>query len=219
MNERSAMKRVVLIGVLALCALARPANAFAQGDFLDWLEQFSGPGPFHGVTIGTRVVCVRDNAGTLEHGLCFNDTDPNIKTVMNVEFGFATSGSQARFPDTPNDVGVVHASRLNVTYMYRVSPMLDVGIGIGALTFSGDSFENQVHPILTPFAVTFTPLGMLHGPKSVKWGRVLRVKFADRYVFSDIRAVDFHSASSYLKHGEFNPGFGIGVDFWSFFAR
>ena len=213
------MKRVrliVLVGVFAMCC---PKGAYAQSDFLDWLDSFSGPGPFHGVTVGMRTMCMRDNAGTLSNGWCIADTDPSIKTVMNVEFGFGTTGSQARFSDTPNDIAVVHASRINMTYMYRVSPMLDVGIGMGALIFSGSGFDNQNHPILTPFTMTFTPLGMLRGPTSKKWGRVLRFKFADRYVFGDLNAADFHSVSTYLKHGEFNPGFGIGVDFWSFFAH
>ncbi len=209
------VRLIVLVGLFALCC---PAGAYAQSDFLDWLDSLSGPGPFQGFTVGMRTVCARDNAGKLDTGWCIADTDPNIKTVMNVEFGWATTGKQLRFSDAPGDAPV-HASRLNVTYMYRVSPMLDVGVGIGGLMLSGDGFTNQLHPIFTPATVTFTPFGMLRGPTSAKWGRVLRIKFSDRYIFGDLKAVDFGSVSSYLRHGEFNPSFGIGVDFWSFFAR
>ena len=85
------MTKVRLSVLLIFCALW-PASARAQSDFIDWLAEFSGPGPFQGFTVGTRAMCMRDNAGKLENGLCFNDTDPNIKTVMNkiilLEFGF-----------------------------------------------------------------------------------------------------------------------------------
>ena len=212
------MTKVRLAVLLVACALW-PASARAQSDFIDWLAEFSGPGPFQGFTVSTRTICARDNAGTLETRWCINDTDPNIKTVMNVEFGWGTTGSQARFTDTPADIGVIHASRVNVTYMYRVGPMLDVGVGVGALFFSGDGFSTQAHPIFTPATVTFTPLGVLRGPTSSKWGRVLRIKFSDRYVFGDLKAADFRSPSAYLRRGEFNPGFGIGLDFWSFLSK
>ena len=56
------VRLIVLVGLFALCC---PAGAYAQSDFLDWLDSFSGPGPFHGVTIGMRTVCLRDNAGKL----------------------------------------------------------------------------------------------------------------------------------------------------------
>jgi len=217
------MTRLRLATALAVCLLW-PAGAFAQSDILDWLAEWSGPGPFMGVTFSMRTVCARDNAGKLTTNWCLNDTDPNIKTVLNVDYGWATTGKQARFPDTPADIGVLHQQRVSATYMYRVGPMLDAGIGGGVLWITGDApggafIDAQVHPIFIPIAVTFTPLGMLHGPKSIKAGRILRVRFSERYVFRDISAFDFKSASSYLRHGEFNPSFSIGLDFWSFFTH
>ena len=209
---------------LAVCLLW-PAGAYAQSDFLDWLAEWSGPGPFTGVTFNMRTVCARDDAGKLSTKSCLNDTDPNIKTVLNVEYGWATTGKQARFVDTPLDQGVIHQQRIVATYMYRVSPMLDVGVGGGVLWLTGDapppasSFDAQVHPIFIPVAVTFTPLGMLHGPKSIKAGRILRIKFSERYIFRDINALDFKSAASYFRSGEFNPSFSVGLDFWSFFTH
>jgi len=219
------MKRWLPIVLAATCALAWPANAHAQGDFLDWLEGLSGPGPFTGVTFSMRTVCARDDGGKLTTNWCLNDTDSKIRTVLNVEYGWATTGKQARFPDTPADQGVIHQQRIAATYMYRVSPMLDVGVGGGVMWLTGDapppasSFDAQVHPIFIPVAVTFTPLGMLQGPTSIKAGRILRIKFSDRYIFKEINALDFKSASSYLRHGEFNPSFSIGLDFWSFFTH
>src|SRR3989442_10872581 len=180
------MRTLLRCGALAAVLALWPAAAHAQEGFWDFLEALSGPGPFQGFSISTRTVCARDTDGRLHTDWCINDTDPNIKTVMNVEYGWATTGGQARFSDTPNDVGVVHAHRLHVTYMYRVGPMLDLGIGGGAMWFTGDGFEAQGHPIFTPATVTFTPLGLLRGPTSKKWGRVRRITFSNRYVFRDI---------------------------------
>ena len=41
------MKRAVLVVAALVCVMARPASVYAQSDFIDWLEGFSGPGPFH----------------------------------------------------------------------------------------------------------------------------------------------------------------------------
>jgi hypothetical protein len=218
------MTRLRLAAVLAVCLLW-PAGAFAQSDILDWLAEWSGPGPFTGVTFNIRTVCARDNDGRLTTNWCLNDTDPSIKTVLSVEYGWATTGRQARFYDTPGDVGVIHQQRVAAIYMYRVSPMLDAGIGGGVVWLTGDapppasSFDAQVHPIFIPVAVTFTPLGLLRGPTSKKAGRILRIRFSERYLFREINALDFKSASTYVRHGEFNPSFSIGLDFWSFFTR
>lgn len=222
MNERLAMKRVVLIGLLALCALARPANAFAQGDFLDWLEGFSGPGPFHSYmrSIGTRVLCTYDEGDTHRVGTCLSDVDPKIKTVLTVQYAWASSYDNSRFENVdPNNRTPVNTSRFLVNYYYRFSPMLDVGVGTGMFMFTGDGFDNQPHPVLTPLALTFTPFGFLHSEKSAKWGRVIRVKFDEKYVLGDINSVDFHSPAGYLKHGEMNRGVSVGVDFWPFLSR
>jgi hypothetical protein len=216
------MKRAVLIVLVALCALARPATAFAEIGFIDWLEQFSGPGPFHSYlrSIGARVLCTYDEGDTHRAGTCLSDVDPKIKTVLTVQYAWASSHDNARFETVdPNNRTPVNTSRVLVNYYYRFSPMLDVGVGGGAFIFTGDGFDNQAHAVLTPIALTFTPLGFLHGEKSAKWGRLVRVKFDEKYVVGDISSLDFHSPAGYLKHGEMNRGVSVGLDFWSFLPR
>jgi hypothetical protein len=219
------MKRIVLIGVVALCALMRPVSAFAQTDFLDWLEGLSGPGPFHGyfMSANSRVFCTLNDGGTTKPGWCFDDTSQKIRTVMTAEFAWASSDSNTRFADASAEAQntlPVHATRVLVNYYYRFHPMVDLGIGVGAIVFSGDDFTNQTHPVLTPLALTFTPLGFLHDKDNAKWGRLIRIKYSERYILGDIRATDFHSlVSTYLKHGEFNRGISLAVDFWPFLVR
>jgi hypothetical protein len=214
------MKLLRLMVLTAVCAVL-PARVFAQSDFIDWLEQLSGPGPFHGyfMSVGSRAFCTLDEGdGQKIRWWCADDSSPKIRQVVNAEFAFASSDDHSRFQDAtsePQNTLPVHATRVVANYYYRFHPMLDLGVGAGVIVFSGDDFTNQVHPILTPLTLTFTPFGFLHGEKDVRWGRVFRVIYSERYILGDIRAADFHSfASTYLKQGEFNRNVSLSLDFW-----
>src|SRR5579885_351864 len=51
------MKTLRLIAMAAVC-LGVSAPAFAQGGFLDFMEQWSGPGPFnYGISLDARLGC------------------------------------------------------------------------------------------------------------------------------------------------------------------
>jgi hypothetical protein len=219
------MKRAALFVTVLVCALGRPVGAYAQSDFIDWLESFSGPGPFHTyypLSIGGRILCGYDEGTGHRVGTCLSDVAPNIKTVLTAEYAWASSHNNERFGGVTTDplnTSPVNTSRVLVTLSYRLSPMFDIGVGGGAMVFTGDGFDNQTHAVLTPLAVTFTPFGYLRDRQLVKWGRVIRVKFAEKYVLGDISAADFHSPATYLRHGELNPEFRVGFDFWSFLVR
>jgi len=219
------MKRAVFIVLVLLCAAARPANVYAQSDFIDWLEGFSGPGPFHTyypLSIGGRLLCGFDEGTGHRVSTCLSDVNPKITTLLTADYAWASSHSNERFVGAtadPLNTAPVNSSRILVNYYYRLSPMFDIGAGGGAFIFTGDGFANQAHPVLTPIAVTFTPFGYLRSEKWVKWGRVVRVKFAEKYVLGDIRGADFHSPATYFREGEFNPEFRVGFDFWSFLSR
>lgn len=221
------MRRFRMIALAAVFA-ALPAAASAQ-DILDWLNGFSGPGPFYGhfgQSVSVRALCIKEDGDGHKAGPCvLDDSDEKIKVVVGVTFSWASSHNNPRFsgaaPNDPLNTLPVNASRIEATYSYRVGPMLDVGVGVGALVFSGDGFTNQAHPIFTPVQVSFVPLGFLKArPGQLHWGRLLRLRFADRYVLGDINArADFGSTSSYLTHGEFNPSYSIGLDILSLFPR
>ncbi len=212
------------LAVLIVWFATWPAGAFAQGDFIDYLNQFSGPGPFYGhiQSLNLRLLCMKD-VGNDSHDFdsCISDTDEKIRTVIDMNFGLAASGDNRRFSDAPPQDPLntlpVRSFRVGATYSYRVSPMLDVGAGGGIMVLTGDGFENQTHPFFTPFTVSFVPLGFMRNGAWLKWGRVLRIRYSGRYVLGELNAAkDFHAQSNYLKEGEFNQGFNIGFDFWSF---
>jgi hypothetical protein len=208
--------------LFVLLLLVSPQVAHAESDFWDTISSFSGPGPFKGVTFGQRVLCVKENDDGRTHTIstCMSDVDARIKALLNVEAGYYTSGDNPRFTDTPGDRRTVHMIRVHSTYMYRASPMLDVGVGGGVLILTGEGFENQTHPVLTPLAVTFTPFGFIRSsPRATKWGRLLRVTFVENYVLGQLNAADFNSASTYSRSSEFIHKFGIGVDIGSLIGR
>jgi hypothetical protein len=103
-------------------------------------------------------------------------------------------------------------------YSYRVSPLLDLGVGIGTYTYSGNGFENQTRLTVTPFQLSFVPLGYFGGDAGKKWGRVLRLKYANHRVIGDLLGSDFGSKSTYVNRGGFNQSLSVSLDFWSFIA-
>jgi hypothetical protein len=211
--------KTIRLFLLALVLWALPTVASAESDWWDVIEGLSGPGPFHGITFGQRLFCVKENADSRGFGVatCMSDLDPDnkIRGLVNFEFGYYTSGSNQRFSDTPTDQRPVHLTRIHATYFYRVSPLLDVGAGGGVMILTGDGFDNQTKFTITPFSMVFTPLGFIR----TKWGRFVRVNFSESYIAQDLKGSDFNSTSSYQKNGEFNRKFGIGVDIGSFFTK
>jgi hypothetical protein len=214
--------RAVRLCVLGLLFVALPAVARAESDWWDVIEGYSGPGPFKGITFGERVFCVKEKANARGFGTsaCITDVDEKIRAYVNAEFGIYTSGDKPRFSDTPRDTRTVHLWRIHADYMYRVSPLLDVGAGAGVHIFSGDGFDAHSNFVLTPLSIIFTPLGYIRSSdKATRLGRLLRINFSENYITGDLTAADFGSPSSYATHGEFNRKFGIGIDIGPLISR
>src|SRR5215470_1712626 len=118
------MKLLRLMVLTAVCALL-PARVFAQSDFIDWLEQLSGPGPFHGyfMSVGSRALCTLDEGdGQKIRWWCADDSSPKIRQVVNAEFAFASSDDNRRFQDAlsePQNTLPVRATRVVANYYYR----------------------------------------------------------------------------------------------------
>jgi hypothetical protein len=218
-----------LITLVVAFALLWPAAARAQGDVLDWLGQLSGPGPYKSYpnpwphSFFVRLFCVTEANGRHDVDTCIDDTDENIKIVVDADYGFTTSRN-SRFNDVaaalePFNDSLINVNLFDVNYSYRISPMLDVGIGVGTMIFSGDGFNNLTRVTLTPFRISFVPLGYFSGKTGQKWGRVLRIKYSNRRIIGDLSAADFGSTkSTFVTHGEFNQAVEISLDFWPFIS-
>ena len=210
------MRRMRLC-VFALLFVGLPCVAHAQSDFWDFIESFSGPGPFQGMTVSARLLCIDQNKAT--YWGCFNDTKESIRWVLNVDSSvpYLTSDDNARFKDTPNDKRTVHVYKFGATMFYRFHAMVDLGAGVGAYVFGGDDVNRFSRLTATPINLVFTPLGWMHrSPTATKWGRVVRVSFAETYVTQGINPSNFMSASSYTKGGEFVNNVTVGLDIGPF---
>jgi hypothetical protein len=205
---------------LVICGVW-PAAAHAQGGFWDYIEGGSGPGPFAGYTGVIRLRCIKQETNTqgkiiYPRRRCSSDIDDNIRAVWNLNVGWYSSGDNPRFTNTPTVNDTIDMTRVGSTFMYRVHPVIDVGVGGGVIALSGSGFKTQWHPEITAISVTFTPLGFLpDGPRARKLKRFLRFNFSDRVVFRPIDSVDFGLPATYLKGAEFQRDFSWGLDLGS----
>jgi len=223
--------------MLAIVCAVWPATAHAQSDIFDWLQPGSGPGPYRSsVGLFTRLFCVKEEPVTqraatpangepdVQHHVtsCLDDTDPKIKIVVDLHYGHVTSHNP-RFNDPvatlePLNIAPITVDHFDVSYSYRVSPLLDVGIALGSYTYSGEGFSTTSRLTLTPLHVSFVPLGYLRGTMGRRWGRVLRLNYWNRRIVGDTVASDFGSRGSYVVRGEFSQGIAVSADFWSFIS-
>ena len=209
--------RKITVCLCALFLLTAPRAAHAQSDFWDFIEGFSGPGPFKGrmASFSARVTCLReDKAGEHHLGSCLTDVDPNIKALLVADYGLTWTGDRPVFSDTPGDIRPLTLQKFGLTYMARVSPMLDLGFGGGGLVFTGTGFGAVWYPQITAAAVTFAPFGYLRSTENqARWGRFFRIKFAEIWAPKEINArKDFASLSGYAKDGDFVRNFSVDFD-------
>lgn len=201
------MKKASLCAIVALVAMW-PSSARADSGFLEWLDSFSGPGPFWGYGFETRAFCVND-AGAVH--ACVSDVG-GVRWMLSAEGGFFTSHDDPRFADTPADMQSVHLVSVVPKIWYRVHPMLDVGIGAGLVALSGNGFET-IYRAQIPIGVTVVPLGFLKGGRAERWGRVFRVQLSENYIAKGITAAELNSRSTYSAGGEFHKSIAFVFDY------
>jgi len=169
------------------------------------------------------VFCVKEAGGTRHRvDTCVDDSDDSIRIVVDAQYAHITSHNP-RFTDPvavlePLNSASITIDTFDLSYSYRVSPLLDVGVAVGSYTYSGEGFSNRSLLTWSPVRISFVPLGFLQGDQGKKWGRVLRLKYINRRLVGDNSAADFGSRGSYLVRGEFSQGISVGLDFYAFIA-
>jgi hypothetical protein len=167
------MRKWRLVMLFVLCAVW-PATAFAQSDFIDWLQQQSGPGPYKNKKLAAyeiRIWCLPKIDPTLtaaeqakeatpirKFRNCLAD-DPN-RTKSALSFGgtFTHTKVAQLFLDDPADVREVQENVFSIAYIHRINRVIDLGGGVDFLRFSGDQGPGGA-------AFTFWRLGL--GPRIV----------------------------------------------------
>lgn len=219
------IRLLLLLGVFAMW----PSTASAQRGFWDWIEGLSGPGPFHGYSFGYRLFCTKEFDGRDQRlynvdPRCFNDGDPNIRQMIDIRFGRFSSNDNPRFASTPSDPQPdrreVELFKLEPSAAVRLNPMLDVGIGLGFVRFSGEGFESFWRTTLTPLKVSIAPLA-LRVPPNVrgKWSRLIKLHYDVTYFPEGFTGADFgNTKTTYSTASDWARSFGVELDFGVLFS-
>ena len=196
---------VVLLGIITLW----PTAAYAAAGWWAWLEELSGPGPFHGFVLSGPILCERD--GKLVQ--CWRPIPPGTseaeaetlrpKRLVVLSVGSLGSGDNVRFKDeqdTPDrrEVNVLQISGL---YMFRLHRALDAGFGAGVMRFSGDGFDSFLRWTLIPASFSFRPLAVADRLKDRWFAHFVRLELETSFVTEGFTAAQFGNSTSKFSAG------------------
>jgi hypothetical protein len=205
------MKRLLSVLVMsAACVLAQPQSAFAG--FWDWLEEYSGPGPFKGVTfMGTA--CRDDNTWI------FSPTPRDGIRSAGRALGciYADKGWFWAPADPERGFPAVELSMFDFGAGVRLMDGgLDVTAGVGYVAYGGDNRPGN-GLLITPMRLVARPIMLLSRHKN-RWAGLLVVHVKQTIITDDYTGDDFGQVpppgvSKYLKTSPDVLGtFGIGID-------
>jgi hypothetical protein len=192
--------RLIVLVILAACW---PSTAHAGLGWLSWLEELSGPGPFHGIMFTSAIACAPAQ-GPLD--FCSVASEQMVHTIA-IRVGRLTSGKDAlRFRDLPaSDPGntdPVNVVPITVLYLHRVHRAVEIGAGAGVMRTSGTGFDAFWKFSLTPTAVAFTP-GALKKTWTREWARrvahAARLEFDTSYFPQGFDGSDFNNPRTTFK--------------------
>jgi hypothetical protein len=198
---------VVLLGAMTLW----PSGAYAASGFWAWLEELSGPGPFHGFVLAAPVFCMNGD----ERVSCWKGLDHPPNRLLFVSVGRLGSGDNLRFkdlPDTPENRLEVNVLQISGVYMFRVHTAVDVGLGVGAMWVSGKDLDTQGRLTLIPVSAAVRPFAF-KWPKS-PWAHIMRAEVETSWVTRGFNAKQFGvPASSFSTGPEFLTRAAVVIDF------
>lgn len=210
------MARVVALIVTVVLA-SWPARA--EASFLSWLEELSGPGPFHGVMVMVPVKCIRGDA----RSGC-GSGDSLTEATLGLRIGaFRSDPDRPRFQDLDEKaddnrgaVSVVPVSLLYVAHLHR---SLEVGAGAGFMRVSGSGFDAFYRVTVTPVSAAFAPAALHPAWSRSPWSRFVRLEADITGVPQGFRGRDFGNARTRYDSGfEFLGRYGVLLDLSAFFG-
>jgi len=210
---------MVLLGLLFLT----PGRAEAADGWLDWLDGWSGPGPFVGAGVSLEVLCWRedDNAPRIPEdpdqnadNADPNDTKPTFcfeqrlkkpaKHTLSARAGwYFWKTREQRFSDEPKDTGTVKIVRLEWQYALRVHRLVEIGAGIGLMNIYGDGFDSIQRLIISPLTASIA-FSEEMSPVQV------RLRLSGVYMPTGFVGEDFgNQVTHYETKSEFVPSIGL----------
>lgn len=172
---------------LVVCVLARPLPAQALGwdKWWDYLDQLSGPGPFHGKSaIAFTVGCLDQNRSIeVRHAL----RDPTWRNpCLYIDWRDLDATPKAPY-------GHVTANLVDTGLSIQVKPFLELGAGVGMASFRtavGDREIAKHNFTITPVRIVFRPLRFRGWSDDTRAG-FLQIVVRDTVRFGRLTAADF----------------------------
>src|ERR1043166_2658527 len=204
------MSKLRLVLLIALCAVW-PATARAQSDFIDWLQQQSGPGPYHNYFKGyeIRIWCPPTGLGIMDTTArqvwnCFLDDAERTGGVLSFDATYAKTDVKRLFLDDPTDVREVREQRYTLAYVYRANRYLKVGGTLDFLRFASDQ-GNLFSFWRLGFGprLTFAPTGgaTTTNRRAASLNRLIQLQIDATYVPKGFVAADYNNAISRFDSG------------------
>jgi len=214
------MKRLKLVA-LATLLVCWPAAARADSPIMEFIEGWSGPGPFkvYYTGIDLRVVCLpndrakigpdKDTIADQYFWNCYRDDDTRLKGRFMFNFNTGSNGGTTQlFSDDLLDNRNVDQKTIEIVYMHQLSSIVQVGGGIQWVRLSGDAAAASPatptapaqHAVDAfsfwrtgfPIRITFTPLGYLRLPgRKQGLSRLVQLTFESAYFGSTTKAENF----------------------------
>lgn len=222
-----------LLFVLLSCS---PATARIT-DWIGWLEQLSGPGPFldddswkpAGFTL---TACRTDDVhkgpdsnvrlqkfvlGTpprqAQKGCLYGDYQLFVAPAEE----FKVDGTDTQFV-TGRGFPRITARMFEVGLSYAIAPMVDVGAGGGVIWFGAqDAQKNPYKLTLTPIRIAFKPAMVIPQARRFKWAGGLKLVLKETYIRGGLSGADFGAtgptpATAYRNNGELARSVSLNVD-------
>jgi hypothetical protein len=236
------MKRAPLWMAVAIVLLL-PSTAHADlAGWIAWLEELSGPGPFHGAMFSVSVRCwhkgsnkpqgcgIFEKGSLARRGIFDKPEDAKkpenakkiIDRTLEVSFGFLTSGDNPRFndlvvsnKDTSANHEPVHAYPVNTTFLFRPHQSIDIGPGMGIVAFSGKDVHAGTRFVLIPVAARWRPGLAFERSAHSTLARIICLEFHTYYFTQGFNASDFGTStgSTFTARRELRGNVGISIDF------
>jgi len=211
--------------LLVFVAAASLFPAVAQANIWSWLEELSGPGPFHGEMLWVPVVCYDKPDWhpclvrvTTKDEDAIRTTKPlPIPMVVAVKIGYLRSDNGPRFKDLPatdpDNQGKVAVLPVSGLFLFRLQRWIDVGFGAGIMRVSGEGFDPIYRVSLIPVSASIMPLALNREWQDHPWAYILRAEIESSYLPQGFRGTDFNNTRTSFKSGpEFLTRAGFVLD-------
>jgi hypothetical protein len=191
-----------------LCLCLMPATASA-GEWWDYFDRLSGPGPFRGNEFYlpefriARICPGTDRTLGVQDALARDDADA-LRLFVTVRVRSMTNEEERKnHPDDLANGTNVRLTPFDVSVMYRVPNLhgaVDLGVGLTVLTFSGDFEQFRHYGLLSRLVVT--PGALLKQPSTPQGRAALRVV----KVFGEVTLTNSFNADEFGGKVRFSTG-------------